>query len=60
MKDVAPFGITRAGKAGSMNHNEIVVAIELEAAVDENTAPVSVSAVSKAGSMNHNEIVIAD
>ncbi|MFF4553673.1 hypothetical protein [Streptomyces sp. NPDC001422] len=58
MKDVAPFGIIRTGKAGSMNHNEIVVAIELEAAVDANTAPVSVSA--KAGSMNHNEIVIAD
>ncbi|MEU0785390.1 hypothetical protein ABZ341_27890 [Streptomyces sp. NPDC006173] len=60
MKGVAEFGIICASKAGSMNHNEIVVAVDREAEVDKSTAPVSVSAVGGDSWSNHNEIVIAD
>ncbi|MEU9139525.1 hypothetical protein AB0D33_26815 [Streptomyces sp. NPDC048404] len=56
MKDVAEFGIIRASKTGSYNHNEIVVPVDL----DTEVAPVPVSAVGGDSWSNHNEIVIAD
>ncbi|MGW3917828.1 hypothetical protein ACWEBX_41280 [Streptomyces sp. NPDC005070] len=60
MKDVAEFELICASKAGSMNHNEIVVPVDLDAEVDKSTTPVSVFAVGGDSWSNHNEIVIAD
>ncbi|MET8102344.1 hypothetical protein ABZV29_38865 [Streptomyces sp. NPDC005236] len=54
MQNVTEAGITYAAKTGSMNHNEIVVAVDLVAEVADR-AETSL----RTGSMNHNEIVIA-